>query len=76
MLHSIGRVDRRERAMTNPGQDTSSLQSQPRSERLETLRRNLDAYIDEIVSARADRAAIVKKEFDAAWKELSDATMH
>ncbi|HSD18445.1 MAG TPA: hypothetical protein VLC54_00280 [Anaeromyxobacter sp.] len=63
--------------MTNPGQqDTSSLQSQPRSERLETLRRNLDAYIDEIVTARADRAAIVKKEFDAAWKELSDATLH
>ncbi len=63
--------------MTNPGQqDTSSLQSQPRSERLETLRRNLDAYIDEIVTARPDRAAIVKKEFDAAWKELSDATLH
>jgi len=63
--------------MTNPGQqDTSSLQSQPHSERLETLRRNLDAYIDEIVIARADRAAIVKKEFDAAWKELGDATMH
>ena len=48
--------------------------SQPRSERLETLRSNLDAYIDEIVAARPDRAAALKKEFDAAWKELGDAT--
>jgi hypothetical protein len=66
--------------MTNPvQQDMSSVSTQPRSERLEALRHSLDACIDEIVTARADRAAIVKKEFDAAWRELNaevDPTTH
>lgn len=49
------------------------------AERLDALRKSLAACIDEIVDARADRAAILKKEFDAAWKELNaevDATLH
>ena len=56
--------------MENVHQDTSPAPPQERSERLEAIRKNLDACIDEIVAARPDRAAALKKEFDAAWKEL------
>ena len=56
--------------MTNMAQqDTSSVPS--RSERLQVLRKSLDAFIDEIVSARPERAVELKEEFDAAWKELN-----
>jgi hypothetical protein len=70
----------RRQPMTNPvQQNTSPIVSQDRAQRLEALRHNLDACIDEIVTARADRAADLKKEFDAAWKQLGaevDATLH
>ncbi len=63
--------------MENVHQDTSP--TPQRSERLETIRKNLDACIDEIVTARPERAAALKKEFDAVWKELDaevGATRH
>ena len=62
--------------MQNPAdaQGTSSVSSEPRAARLAALRDELDHRIDEIVTARADRVATLKKEFDAAWKEFKSET--
>jgi hypothetical protein len=59
---------------------TPSTPSSPdRAARLEELKAHLQEAIDEIVRARADRQAALKKDFDEAWAELKhevDRTTH
>ncbi len=63
--------------MANVSPSTPS--SPDRAARLEQLKMQLERTIDEIVNARAERQAALKKGFDEAWAELNhelDPTTH